>query len=546
MSPSARPATMDKTPLRGHGDTAPAAHTNMPAPFAATALPSVLFERAEDRPYAEESAAPACFHDLNLDQIVETLVAGRAEYGLKSFFHAPLKRAGAIAYRQDVLRDLEHPALFEAVKSFTRRMREMRGHLASTEKLSYRYQKERWFLETVETYCGAVEQLARDLAAAPLQSQGLLAFHACLTSYTGSSRFIVLRKQIAKQQADLSRVTYNLVLKDLSITVRKFEAEADYGAEVLATFEKFKQGDAKDYRVKYPDSLDISHIEAKIHEHLAALYPAEFSALDRFFADYQDYLDEAIGVFDREIQFYIAALEYYEPLKRAGLAICYPKISEDGKAIFSRDGFDVALAHRLVGQKATVVCNDFELVGAERILVVSGPNQGGKTTFARAFGQMHYLASIGFPVPGREARLFLFDKLFTHFEREEDITTLRGKLEDDLVRIHEVLRAATPDSIVVMNEIFTSTTLSDAMFLGREILGRIAALDALCVCVTFIDELAALNEKTVSMVSGVYPDNPAVRTYKIARRPADGLAYALAIAEKHRLTYARLRERLPS
>jgi len=505
---------------------------------------SILFEDTADGRVRETREAPECFGDLNLDQVINAITAGRQEYNLRPFFYTPLKDIATIQYRQEIGRDLENETLVEIIKSFAGQMVIMRRYLALVERLEFQRHKEGWFLEAAVVYCDAVSHLAQRLSQVELKSRGLIAFRAYLTGYAGSGSFRVLQADAQKLKNDLSTVPYCVLIKDSTVRVRKYESEIDYSADVERTFEKFKQGAVKDYSAHLAVGAGMNHIEAQILDFVARLYPDTFASLTGFCAQHGRFLDETIRVFDREIQFYVAYREYIASLQRWGLRFCYPQVSDRSKEVYDWEGFDIALAHKCLAENASIVCNDFYLKDPERIFVVSGPNQGGKTTFARMFGQLHYLASLGCPVPGREARLFLFDQIFAHFEREEDIRNLRGKLQDDLVRIHAILDRATPASMIIMNEIFTSTTLTDAVFLSKQIMERIVRLDALCVCVTFIDELASFGEKTVSMVSTVLPENPASRTYKITRKPADGLAYALSIAEKYRLTHNWIRERI--
>ncbi len=505
---------------------------------------SILFESGSQSATSWRTEEPAYFSDLNLDQIVESISSGFEEYALNPIFYQPLPDLDAVHYRHEVFRDLEAAEVAQAVKSFAKGMREMREHLAQSSKLHYPRQQQGWFLDAVSVYCDAVRALSDGLHSTEVRSRGLMAFRAHLTAYVESATFVSLVSDTLQITHDLSEVSYLVHIKGNRVRVRRYKSEPDYSAEVEETFERFKQRESKDYRIAFSEWPDMNHVEASILDQVARLYLDVFAALEEYCKRHRNYLDKTIQTFDREVQFYMASLTYTEKFKAAGYAFCYPQVSADSKEILARDTFDLALAGKLVQAASLVVSNDFELSGVERIFVVTGPNQGGKTTFARTFGQLHHLASIGCLVPGTAARLFLFDQLFTHFEKEEESADLVGKLEADLVRLRDIFGEATARSVVIMNEIFTSTTLDDARFLGSEVVKKLVATDLLCVYVTFVDELAGLDQSIVSMVSTVSPENPEQRTFKVVRRPADGLAYALAIAERYGLTYKRLKERL--
>ncbi|MFE2373847.1 hypothetical protein [Streptomyces sp. NPDC059398] len=487
---------------------------------------------------------PSYFHDLNLDRVVDVMTGGRKEYDLKPYFRLPLHDEEEVEYRQHVFADLEKAPVAEEVRAFAERMRAMRKLLRQADELHHLYQQKRLFVDATEKYCAAVEALTAGLDRTDARSRGFRTLRAWLAAYTASDGFTRLVSGAAEVDRALADVRYSIRIKGNRVRVTPYEGEPDYSREVERTFAKFQQDESDDHRSAFRGQLDMNHVEAQVLDLVAKLNPDAFATLDAYVGEHSAFLDDRIRATDRELQFYLAYLDFIAPLKSAGLAFCHPRVSTRDKAVRARDAFDLALADKLVGDGRTVVTNGFRLTPPERVIVVTGPNQGGKTTFARMFGQLHHLAALGCPVPAAEAELFLLDRMFTHFEREEDLRNLRGKLEDELTRIHQVLQQATGDSVIVMNESFNSTTLHDALFIGEAVLRQIIERDLLCVYVTFVDELAALGAATVSMVPTVESDAPATRTHHLVRQPADGLAYATAIAEKYRLTYGSLRRRL--
>ena len=448
------------------------------------------------------------------------------------------------------MHDLEDPELLKQADAFSRQMLNIERLVTSllkhsaSSKQSIGYLGMGYFLEAALDYRRTLERFGSDLESANLQSAGLQSARRYLAEYLSSEACATLWREAEDVKLALSQVRWCMLIKNGTIKVQRYEGESDYTREIVASFERFQQGAVNSYLKKIPDETCAEHVEEGVLGLVAKLFPETFSMLDTFVRKHRSFLDETIVGFSKDLQFYISYLEYIAPLKGAGLPFCYPEVTAETKNIHSTDGFDIALAAKMTPQGVAIVRNDFYLAEGERVIIVSGPNQGGKTTFARAFGQMHFLACLGCPVPGKEARLFLFDNMFTHFEREECVESPNGKLQSELIRMHDILERATGDSILIINEFLASTSLKDGVFIGKSLMDIILRMGVICVWVTFLDELASGNDAVVSMVSTVVPEDPALRTFKIVRKPADGLAYAMAIAEKYGLTYKSIRGRM--
>ena len=506
---------------------------------------SVLFPDEAAAALPLRRKAPECFRDLNLQNVVDTALRVRKDFDLGGYYYTVVTDIPTLEYRQSFLREMEDRELRDGIDRFSDSILFIRTLLNETRKdpsgaaVKGDLLSQGHLLDYAERYCRAVDGLAELLDRKDTVSPGLTALKSYLDDYVRGAEYAGLHRTVEELRASFSEVEYCMLVRGNTVKVKKYEGQEDYSARILDLFGKFRQGDVSDYRKKLSESPYASHVETAVLGLLRDLYPDKFAALRDFTDRYMNFDDPTLMTFACEVQFYISWLAATDPLREKGLSFCIPSFS-DGSRESGSECFDLALA---LGD-TEVVTNSYELTAPEKLIVITGPNQGGKTTFARMFGQLHYLAALGLSVPGRQAVLTPCRDVLTLFQKEEDISTLNGQLQDELERLAALLEKAGPDTVLIINEIFASTTADDALLLGRKMMGRLSALSCFGVIVTFLDELASFDGTVVSMMSVVTETEERERTFKIVRRPADGLAYAINIARNHGLTYEQLKGRL--
>ena len=167
-----------------------------------------------------------------------------------------------------------------------------------------------------------------------------------------------------------------------------------------------------------------------------------------------------------ELGFYIACLNLRDRLATYGASTCLPDPRPMGRPTLEVHAlYDVALG---LNMGTSLVGNDVAADGMS-LLVVTGANRGGKSTFLRSIGLAQLMMQAGMFVGAEAFSADIRDGVFTHFRREEDATLQSGKLDEELARISWIIERVKPSSVVLLNESFASTNEREGSEIGRQI-----------------------------------------------------------------------------
>jgi len=188
-----------------------------------------------------------------------------------------------------------------------------------------------------------------------------------------------------------------------------------------------------------------------------------------------------------ELAFYVGCLNLHDGLAAKGEPVCFPTPTPAGDRQHCFRGlYDVCLSLHM---ERRVVGNAVDANG-KSLTIVTGANQGGKSSFLRSIGLAQVMMQCGMFVGAETLRAELCTALFTHYKREEDLTMKSGKLDEELGRISEIADHIVPNSMLLFNESFAATNEREGSEIARQIVCALLEKGVKILYVTHLYEFA--------------------------------------------------------
>lgn len=500
---------------------------------------------------SEEPGMPDYFLDLNLNQIVRELQDKAKEYNIRAMYYRFPKDYETVCYRQEIYREIRGKKLEGMFLAFAKKMREVRRYMELHGEIEYRYRYETYFYNAVNCFVNGVEELKQQLQQVQPASKGLVGLLGYLEELCAGETWKECKAASEQLAKLLSELRYGLRIEGNKLTVRSVQEEKYYFDCLKELFPESvservtEEGLLQDYLIPSPfaGNKDLGFLEMEIVRMYRRQHPEVFRKLEDFYETYREFIEEDVYRIEEELHYYLAYSLFQTDMEGRGCDFCIPEVKK-GHTYLAHKVYDLALARKNRFEDKEVVSNSVQYREGERFFVVTGPNLGGKTTFARSLGQLVFFAMMGLAAPAESAVVPYFTSLLTHFSVEESLESGRGKLKEELIRLAPMMEDERENCFVVLNELFTTAATYDAFVMGQRVLQHFIEKECLGVYVTHIAELTKAGEQVASLVALADEHDHRKRTFQIVRKDAEGVGYAGDIVERHRLGYEELCNRL--
>ena len=419
-----------------------------------------------DRPFVPDLDLPSHVGDLEADLGLDLMLDAMSRsdsymrHVARAAIHQPLSETADIVYRQAVLADVVHH------REVINRMYSVASEAAGVERLT----TAGWH----STKPSSRLNRARALLVEFLKL--LRRLRTDVDEYSTMFESSGLRQFCARMQHDLSEE----YLREVDGCLARLEFR--FGVDESAHLGMANEGTA--YAARTPprgrpaswkrlvpawsrDTVSVADRDYAGMESLDAIKESGFAVTAEVLTRSSEDVKEYFAALRRELGFYLACVNLHEVLVKADLPVCMPTALETGHCgATARQLHDPMLVIR--GEHHPVG-NNLCAKGAS-LVVITGANQGGKSTFLRAMGIGQIMMQAGMFVAADEFSAGLVSAVRTHYKREEDSSMISGKFDEELARLSSLVESLHTHDLVLCNESFSSTNEREATLVGADIM----------------------------------------------------------------------------
>lgn len=444
-----------------------------------------------DRDFDTERELPAneadLSSDLELDVLLRVMAAGDkflfevARQGI----HSSLVSPGDVVYRQQVLADcIAHPGvirdLYDVAVAAITAERQVLGWIFrdSPDTLLHRSH------QVLRIYVDVFRRLRAiaDANAASFRSGGFTRFFAMIVAELSDDYF-------AEMEAHLSELAFR----------RGTLISAGLGKGLKGTGYVLRRQPEQTWRDRIPGmnrtgyTFTIADRDDTGMRTLSDLNSRGMNGTANALAQSADHIKDFFQMLRAELGFYLGCLNLRDRLIAKGQSVCFPDpvgpppTSAEHARLSARGLYDASLALSLENTRA--IGNDVD-ADSRQLIMITGANQGGKSTFLRSTGLAQLMMQAGMFVAAESFTASVSTGVFTHFKREEDATMEKGKLDEELARMSAIVGQIGPGGLLLCNESFASTNEREGAEIARQVIRALTEGGIRIVFVTHMYDLA--------------------------------------------------------
>lgn len=405
--------------------------------------------------------------DLELNTLFNAM-AGEDDFLLevakKAIFTGFYHDERTILYRQAILQDcLTHPTIVRSMYSLTvETIESKKKHWffiftrTSSSVISYS-------MEMLSLYEGALKQLKKiaEAYAPQFKSKGFTQLFTTLQSELNDDYFINMKQHINQLKFRKGILLSAQLGKDNKGThyiLNNSQIQKKNWLQQLFTKNSF----VHTFSIHPRDESGFNALSDLKDE---ALYPVAQVLLQA-----TEHIEAFFTMLRTELAFYLGCLNLHETLTQIGMPTTFPLMPSPNECKYSFKGlYDVSL---LLKMNQKIICNEMN-ADNKNLVLITGANQGGKSTFLRSIGLSQLMMQAGMFVPAESFCANLCDALFTHYKKEEDTTLERGKFDEELARMSDIVDHMTPNSLLLFNESFAATNDHEGSEIARQIISAL-------------------------------------------------------------------------